>query len=184
MVMVTIFVVIDENGKVNGWSSSHMEGSIEVQIPEDHEFLSGNPFLYRYVDNKLLRDSDIELESAKKKKDDELNSACKEAILDGFEYEVDGIVYKFSYDMEAQINFGDAKDILNEGLVPSIPWTVKNPEGEYSRISVDKALMYNLTFAIMQHKTDKISRYRDILLPVVRSAETLEEVNGVTWEGS
>lgn len=113
-------------------------------------------------------------------KDFELNQACNDTILAGFDYEIDGVLYHFSYDKEAQQNFTDAQTILSDGLVQELMWTVQK-DGEYTRIPINKAVMDKLKVVIMMHKTSCISKYRDVLMKIVNEAQTIEEIESVTW---
>lgn len=124
------------------------------------------------------------LDPLKKQKDDELNEACKQAILAGFEHVINGQTYWFSYDMEAQGNFRDGRDILKDGIKTEVPWTVRigGVDGEYARIPINLAVMNELTLIIMDHKLEKISKYRDELMPLVDAAERPEDLLAVNWE--
>lgn len=116
-------------------------------------------------------------------KDAELNAKCNEAILAGFTHVINGVTYWFSYDMEAQGNFRDAKEILSDGILAEVPWTVRigNKDGEYARVPINLAVMNELTIVIMMHKTEKISKYRDFLMPLVEGATTPEELEEIQW---
>lgn len=127
------------------------------------------------------RDYNEILDEAKRDKDIELNMACEQSILAGFNHTIDGVEYHFSYDSQAQQNFGDSRALLTEGVITQIPWTVKL-NGEYARIIVTKEIMDGLTVTVLLHKTNNISKYRDILLPKVMNATTVEEVGAVVWE--
>lgn len=123
------------------------------------------------------------LKEAKQEKDAELNMECNLAILAGFNHVINEETYWFSYDMEAQGNFRDAKEILSDGIVTEIPWTVRKGgvDGEYTRIPINLDIIKDLSLVIMQHKTEKISKYRDFLMPIVKGADTVEKVKGVKW---
>jgi hypothetical protein len=41
--------------------------------------------------------------------------------------------------------------------------------------------MDTLTLTILQHKDSNVSKYRDVLLPQVNSASTVDEVNAIIW---
>lgn len=126
----------------------------------------------------------MELNNAKRMKNNELNQSCNQAILAGFEHELNGVTYWFSYDMEAQGNFRDAKEALRDGLANILPWTVREGgvDGPYTRVDIDYPTMQELALVIMLHKTEKISRYRDELMPIVEAATEVKEVEAVTWE--
>lgn len=180
--MRKIFIETDSYDRITGWGTSPISDKcFEIEIEENHQFFTDNPFLYIYKDGVLTKSYDIELENAKKNKDIELNMACKKSILGGFKHVISGVEYHFSYDAEAQINFGDARTAFDSGLIDEVNWTVKK-DGEYTRIKINKEIMDELSIAILQHKNDNISKYRDVLLPMVEKAETVEEVESITWD--
>lgn len=122
------------------------------------------------------------IDDLRAEKSAELNKACNEAILAGFTHVVNGVTYWFSYDMEAQGNFRDAKEVLSDGIVPEIMWTVRlgSKDGEYTRVAITLETMMQLTIIIMQHKMEKISKYRDFLMPLVMGASK-EELADISW---
>lgn len=152
-------------------------GTGEVILRWDSELPLPDPELLNVADKETA------LNSFKKQKDDELNQACKDSILAGFTHEINGETYWFSYDYEAQGNFRDAKEILSDGVVPDVPWTVRigGKGGEYSRVNINLDQIKELSLVIMEHKLSNISKYRDFLLPIVAGSETPEEVAAVNW---
>lgn len=179
-----IYIQIDEQNRVIGWSStSGMEGEIEVEIPEDHEFFISPFSVFVYSNGSLVKDDTYLLEMAKRRKDAELNDACNQAILAGFDHTINGVTYHFSFDLEAQLNFIGAERLLSKGLVTSINWTVQR-DGQYERIPITKEILDELSVTILQHKNSNISKYRDVLLPRVYSATTIEEVESITWDSA
>jgi hypothetical protein len=185
----TIYILVDDNNTIQGWSTT--KGSIRIDSQEcrevEIELYSCDPFFntpfnfYKYINGKLIKDEEYILNLEKAKKREELNIACKESILKGFNYTFNGVEYHFSYDEEAQINFSDAKQVLNDGAISEIPWTVHTMDGKYARINITKSMMSELTLAIVMHKNNNISKYRDELLPLVEKAKTVEEVRAIKW---
>lgn len=181
---ISIYVLAEEDGTVIGWGDIRsMDDEIEIEIEENHPFLDDIPFSYKLIDGKIVKDKDLVLDLERKLKDEELNQACKEAILAGFKHNINGVNYWFSYDMEAQINFRDAKEVLSDGLVDEIMWTVRKGgiDGNYTRIPITLEIMQELTLTIMNHKNEKISKYRDFLMPLVNGATTIEEIQSIKW---
>jgi hypothetical protein len=177
----TIFITLGEDNRVEQWSSARSkEDEIELELDDSHEVFYSSHRLFIFSEGELIKDSDFILLDAKKRKDEEFNKACNIAILAGFEHTIDGVEYHFSYDIEAQINFGDSRALLVEGVVQSVDWTVQS-NGEYTRISVTKEIMDELTLAIFTHKQKQIGKYRGELMPLVNSATTLEEVLSINW---
>lgn len=164
------------------WEDRRVDDSqVEIEIDDNHQFFSSPPNRYTLLDGELIRDEEYVLALAKKKKDKELNDACNKSIKKGFYHMVNGTKYHFSYDTEAQINFGDSKQVLNDGLVETVDWTV-SIDGVYTRIPITKGDIDRLTVSIFAHKQENIKRYREELLPLVSGAKTVEEVNEITWE--
>ncbi len=61
--MKTIYITVDNNGRITGYGSSRgMDTDIEIQVEEDHELLD-NPLIYYYVDGQPRRMSQEELDS-------------------------------------------------------------------------------------------------------------------------
>jgi hypothetical protein len=121
------------------------------------------------------------LAMAKLRKDSQLNGACSATILAGFDHTIDGTVYHFSFDTEAQLNFQGTERIIEQGLIETIGWTVTK-DGQHERITIDKALMDELKIAILLHKDANIAKYRDVLMPRVNAATTIEEVEAISWD--
>ncbi|WP_431798921.1 hypothetical protein [Halobacillus andaensis] len=171
--------VNEETHMVEGWGSSPSSNTVEIEVQEDHEVLR-HPFSFKYIDGELTKDDSKALTIAKQKKQIELDKACNSAILAGFFHVIDGVEYLFSYDLEAQVNFGDLKEVLKDGIVDEVMWTVRK-DGEYTRIPITSEIMKELTVSILMHKQDNISKFRDFLEPQVKDATTVEEVKEITW---
>jgi hypothetical protein len=181
---------VDENGFFV--RDVHLSDVQEIPPNCVETFLPNGMFSPKYVDGAWvngLTDDEIDLLmgrdllTTKAKKDAELNKACQDAILAGFTHEINGVVYWFSYDYEAQGNFRDARDILKDNIVTEVPWTVRigSVDGEYTRIPVTLEIMNELTLKIMEHKMSNIGKYRDFLMPIVNAEQDVDEVRKITW---
>lgn len=178
---MVIFISVDENNVLTGWGSSKsIDSEVEVELIESHPLFYTHPRLFIYQDGQVILSSELQLSNAKSKKDIELNQACQGAILAGFFHTINEVDYWFSYDKEAQGNFSDAQSLLSDDLVEEIIWTVKQ-DGVYTRIPITKDIMQELKMVILRHKTGNISKYRDVLMKVVNEAQTVEEVEAVSW---
>ena len=180
---MNMFLALDANNYVNGMGSTYFElvgcETIELEIEPNHPiFLSLGQF--KYDNGQLIEDKERELEIAKQDKLIELQLSCQEVINSGFTHVFNGVEYWFSLDMEAQQNFTSSYQIMKDGLVQEITWTVK-VNGEYSRLAITLPMMEELAIAIMTHKTNNIAKFRDFLTPQVNAATTLEEVEAITW---
>lgn len=163
---------------------------------------SGEPY-YEYQDRKLTMEEVAEIISAQviSAKDEylklDLNTAslqevqnakikllsedCKNDILNGFDYDLNGIVYHFSFDGEAQANFTGTVATLSAGIITTIPeWTVSE-NGIYKRIQMTVDEFKEVSRYALTIKDEKISKFRNTLVPQVMAATTNQEVDAVVW---
>jgi hypothetical protein len=156
------------------------DGTGEVILRWDSELPLPSPELLNSTD------IDMELRFIKNLKDEELNKACKEAILGRFSATVDGVLYYFSNDTEAQSNFKDARASFDDGTVDtymggSVPWTAYDETGEVVRLNLNKAQFIPVNIARMFHQQNNVSKYRDDLMKKVKMATSPPEVEAITW---
>lgn len=106
---------------------------------------------------------------------------CQESILLGFECEVNGMVYHFSYDQEAQLNFQDTYLLFENNMVDTIMWSAQK-NNEKVRLSLGKVLFTKVYLTGVKHKNNCLSYYHDTLLPLLQSTTTIEETKAVSWQ--
>lgn len=183
-----IYVSVDATNKVRSWgSTSGSDSDIEVDIPDDHIFLTDIPFYYTLVNGELIKDNDMILQKARESKKAELNMACNRAITGRFSADVNGVTYLFSNDTEAQSNFKDARASFEDGTVDmymngEIPWTAYDMDGNVVRLQLTKELFTPVNIARMFHQQNNVSKFRDDLEKKVDLATSVPEVNAITWE--
>lgn len=176
-----IYIYVNSEKQVTGWANKRSTANeIPIDVDESHEIFT-NPFSFKYENGVLIKNNDSALALAKKKKEIELDNACQKAILDGFDYEIDGVLYHFSFDTEAQLNFQGADRILDKGIVSSVGWTAKR-DGTFYRLSITRNIMDGLLIKILQHKDYNVRKFREILLPEVNKAQTIADVNRISWD--
>lgn len=184
MKYIDVILMLSENGDVEGVTTystnpDKIKG-VTISIPSNHDVIRF-PTYYKYIDGEFIYKQEEQLEETKKNKDRELYESCQQSILKGFYHEIDGKNYHFSYDMQAQSNFSDANQLFTTGKLENIKWTASY-KGEYVRIVIDRATMSGITYTILKHKGQNIAKYRDVLLPKVKVAKTIEEVEAITWD--
>lgn len=125
---------------------------------------------------------DEALNEAKEAKKQELNEICNQEITKGFLYTVNGIEYRFSYDMEAQMNFAEARAAVNDGLITEVEWTCYvSSTGERVRIMLNATSLSDMRVAQLTQKNAVISKYNDILLNQVYPATDVATIEAVKW---
>lgn len=182
---IILYLELDGEKIINCGSSPATLDYRSVIVDTNHE-INRTVVGWYFIDGELVKKEDEVqnelLNKAKIEKDIELNNACNNSILNGFEHKVNGIPYHFSFDIEAQFNFQGGERALSKGLTENIPWTVTNKlTGEHERISINNDLMDELSLAILIHKNSNVSKYRDFLYVRLTEAKTIEEVNSINW---
>lgn len=122
------------------------------------------------------------LEQAKQSKLDELDQACNIAILQGFDYTINNVSYRFSLSLSAQSNLQETGEMFKEGKITSEKWTVLNNEtGQIERVELDQATFESMRDVARSVVRDNVSKLRDTLEPQVEAATTTEEVKAIAW---
>lgn len=178
-----IYFDIDENNRVIGYGSTPITTNcVEMDIVEDHDVFS-NPYAYTIdIEKNLIYDNQAVLEECIRQKDFELNTACNKAIMGKFPVVIDEITYYFSNDIEAQMNFDKMLRAFEKGKVEQLPWTVYRENGEVERIILDPIIFEVIYEAHLMHIQGNISRYRDVLMPMVKNSTTVEGVDEIHWD--
>lgn len=162
---------------------------IEQVIIDEGEFLELNDptlirqevpsFLYEpkwtgteWVDNKPFEEI---LQHKKEQKDSELESACNDAILNGFTSVATGFEYEF--DMEDQSNFAQQMImLLKNPALDSVQWKTKNAGIQVHTRDQFIAVVDESEI----HKRNQIGKLWH-LRQSIATATTLEELNTIKW---
>jgi YHS domain-containing protein len=118
----------------------------------------------------------------RKDKEAELDKKCKDTILGRFSCDIDGVTYYFSNDTEAQANFEKCDRNLEKGRISTITWTAYDTSDNVVRLTFDVVTFEPLYIAQSTHIQANIIKYRDDLMPRVAAAQTIEEIQAITWE--
>ena len=122
------------------------------------------------------------LDAAKVDKMNQLRSLCSQQILGYFSVPINGTIYLFSCDQEAQINFEKSDRALEKGRLTHVPWTCYTTEGQVTRVVLDAVTFEQVYIAHLAHIQGSIVRLRDVYQPLVMSAESIAELGGITWD--
>lgn len=170
-------VIVDDNQQLD-------DSLIDVEVPDGFYHPKWDKDSLTWIEGKSQEEIDKitgnTIENKRKEKLDELRLACQDDIINGFDYEVNGILYHFSFDMEAQMNFSGANDFFKEGLITEIEWTVTE-NGEYKRILLNKEQFDSIKLNAFLEKNNKISRLRNELQPLVENEQSIEILDKIGW---
>lgn len=133
---------------------------------------------WNYLQNQLANDN---LEAARSAKQEELNQANNEALVYGYFYTINGVNYRFSFDLEAQSNFMASKSLLEAGKVPTVPWTAYKDGAKRVRLDLTLANLNDMELAQFNHKNSIVGKYNDLLINHLYIATSEDEINAITW---
>lgn len=122
------------------------------------------------------------LEEVKSLKVSQIDNETSSSILAGFDYEIDGVTYHFSYDSFDQQNFSDTANMCQlammspEGLPSSVVWNSYLPDGTLVQQTFDAQAFLDLyTQGAMVHKSTQMNTGGQ-RKATVQAATTIEEV--------
>lgn len=122
-----------------------------------------NAYHEYYKDSGGIKPPDeLSLEQAKQTKIQELNVACTNAILYGFEYTKDDITYLLGFDEQDQANLTQQMAILNVSPEP-ITWKVK---GELVFLQFTRDEFQQMGLVAKEHKESKMQKYYQLCMQV------------------
>jgi hypothetical protein len=119
------------------------------------------------------------LTDLKKAKINELDLACKNAILTNFTATLNNIDYAFAYDMAAQSRFNGVGILFLNSLITQVDWTAYQ-KGNRVRITLTKEDFNIVSLAALAHQNDNITKYSDLYVKVM-NATTADEIAKITW---
>lgn len=182
---MTIYVELDINNVVLGWSSSYSEGLTEVEIPDDHPIIILNDFFgnYTYKDGKLVKDNSLELNNLKEYVKNDLEMSCYESIISGFDYKLNSEeIYHVSYSKNKQQYFEEIKSLFERKIVTRINWEFTTDDGATITKELDEIEFLTLyTFASLV-KTAKMTKLKEKLYPIVDKQTSKEDLLSITWD--
>jgi hypothetical protein len=128
---------------------------------------------------QFINPPSVSLDDLKSKKINELDNACKNAILANFTATLNDVDYEFTYDMPSQSRFNGVGILFINNQITEIPWTAYQ-NGKRVRITLTKDDFNVLSLAALAHQNDNVIKYSDLYVKV-NNATTPDEVNQITW---
>lgn len=180
-----ITVILDDDGFVTSWGttmSSDDEHTEDLVLPNDHDFLNNpNSFSFRFEEGDLVYVQDKHVFFAQRDRLHELNFECSDAILAGFDYEIDGVKYHASYSDYKQRRFEECTRLFSLQLMSEVDWEFEK-DGEIVNVCLKEHDFYSLSVFASIVKQNKMDKYLIDLTNKVKEAKTVEEVVAVTWD--
>lgn len=128
----------------------------------------------------ITKEWKIDINAYRANKMRELGEACNKTILGRFSAELNGKVYEFSCDLEAQSNFEKADRAFEKGRTTLESWTAYENE-KVVRVDLDQTSFEIVYLAHLNHIKNNVSKLRDNLMVKVNTAETPEEIEAINW---
>jgi hypothetical protein len=128
---------------------------------------------------KFIYPKSQSLDEVKKEKIEELDLACKNAILSNFIVTLNGINYEFAYDDKAQIRFTGVGVLFLGNKITNIDWTAYL-DGKRVRITLTKSDFDIVSLTALKHQDDNIKKFSN-LYDQVTVATTADAVNQIVW---
>lgn len=177
--MKTIWIEVQPNDSITGWSSSPVIGGVEIEIEENHPVMLEFGY-YAYRNGELIRTEEFVLEQIREQKIKELEQAYQDATNAGFNYTINAINYLFPSDTQSQMQMQVNKMMLDSGMTRSVN-IVALQDGVPVRVAINKIQISELIMACMAQMTAYETKYWDDLLPLVQAATTVDEVKTIIW---
>lgn len=120
------------------------------------------------------------LNELRQAKTDELDQACKNAILSNFTATLNGVDYEFTYDATSQSRFNGTGVLFLGNLITEVPWTAYQ-NGQRIRINLTKDDFNVISLAALKHQTDNVVKYNDLILNHVNVAQSADDLSKIVW---
>ncbi|MCY8256443.1 DUF4376 domain-containing protein [Bacillus spizizenii] len=168
-----IYIQLDDNNNVLGWSSTPDVNTIQYEINDDHEFLDSLPKYWTVSDGQLTKATEVELQIVRDSKIEELKNACNEAILAGFDYNGN----HFQFNETDQANFTQQLTLLLlDSSVTEVTWKTENN----GVITIPREEFIETCKAGESHKRNNTGHYWE-LKDYVNSLTSIEEIQKVNF---
>ena len=169
------WVLVEDHRGQNYW----LPGATWETIPETMETIGPLP------EGAITTKPEKTLEAVKQVKIYHIDNDTTTSILAGFDYEIEGIKYHFSYDSFDQQNFSDTANMCQlalsgtEGLPTSVTWNSYLADGTLVQHTFDAQSFLTLyTAGAMQHKATQMA-IGGQRKAAVQAATTIEEVEAI-----
>jgi len=175
-----IYIECNEEDKVLHVGTSPI-GVNPIEVEVESMDIFNSPSAYKYENGQLVKDDSFLLDKMREDKLNSLTADCNKTIIGRFSHIINGKTYFFSNDMEAQSNFEKADRAFEKGRFTEVSWTCYNEDGDVCRLVFTAETFEELYVKHLEHIQYNVSKFRDVLMPQVDNAETIEELESIVW---
>jgi len=139
---------------------------------------------YVYENNDLRYCRERHLEYARKIKMEDLAQQAQKIINEGFQFEISpNDIVVIPYELEDRLRLLALPTVFGKGIINEIVWTVNRTSSKaVDRIQVTAGMLEGLTISALMHENLNVSILRDVLEPMIRNTQSLEELEKINWE--
>lgn len=125
-------------------------------------------------------EEEIFKESIARKKE-EISNICRTKIYEGFKLNIGDKCYQFTYDRDDQINLQDTMNLFDSNMIKEVMWTVRLNDDKV-RIKLNKKDFTKVYKKSVVEKIQKMSHYKDVLVPIIEKTTTEKQLEAITWD--
>lgn len=159
---------------VNGFATLPI--GLGLSIPEEGATAEELVIIQAIKDNMKNRVIEVDIDTLKENKKNELWKACNDSILGGFIFTLNGNDYLIGFDEQDQSNLTQTA-VLLDSISADIVWKVK---GELSFITLTKTDFLNMLLTAKSFKEINMGKYFS-LCGQLALADTQEEISAIVW---
>lgn len=174
--MRTIYVYLAPDGYVDGWSDTYAPNTMEITLPYDHSFFIENEIFkcFKHVDGDLIKDTERIFKHQKLQKMKQIESACTETILNGFEFHQ----HTFDFTENDQLLILYKKLYLDTVSTPPTTISWKDSKGEIVNLTPQEFNEFFITSE--EHRQFNLERCKN-LQKKIEDAITPDELSAINW---
>lgn len=181
-----IYVTLDDRYFVEGWSTTEMDGFIQVKKEKMIDKIKDAHGLYRYEQDidEFIRDDTKALEESKKTKLFSMNNESAQKNSHGFKVSINGENLRFQNTNENKTFLQKAYAMFESGLINSTTMKFINSYGDEITRVIEGSNIYEIWILSFLHEDELNKHFNEVILPSIEEAKTFEELDSITWEGS
>lgn len=181
-----IYVQLDKDDFIEGWSTSEMNDSIPVKKEKMIEEIRNNFRSYKYIveDDDFIKDETKVISDTKKQLLVDFNNMLITKNIYGFMVNINGENLRFENTDSNRTFLQKAYSMMESKLINSTTMKFIDKNGNEIPKVVEGATIFEIWILSFMHEDDLNKHFNEVVMPQIENAKTLEELNNITWEGS